>query len=104
MNAHPDSEFIRALQDKFIILTDTKQFTFPADKPNETIDYIAAYAKDSTAFTRISSKVLDEPAASDHRPIVTDIIFKQPASEIFHTEPYLQNPVGNGITVMWRCS
>lgn len=102
MNAHPDSEFIRALQDKFIILTDTKQFTFPADKPNETIDYIAAYAKDSTAFTRISSKVLDEPAASDHRPIVTDIIFKQPASEIFHTEPYLQNPVGNGITVMWQ--
>lgn len=35
MNAHPDSEFIRALQDKFIILTDTKQFTFPADKPDE---------------------------------------------------------------------
>lgn len=42
------------------------------------------------------------PAASDHRPIITDIIFNQPAGKIFRTEPYLQNPVGNGITVMWQ--
>ena len=102
MNAHPDSEFIQQLQKDFVILTDPKKLTFPADKPDETLDYIATYAKDTTAFTRISTRVLDEPAASDHRPVVTDIIFVQPAAKIFRTEPYLQNPVGNGITVMWQ--
>ncbi|RHJ85382.1 metallophosphoesterase [Parabacteroides sp. AM08-6] len=102
MNASPNSDFINALQKDFVLLTDSKQFTFPADKPTETIDYIAAYAKDTAAFTRISSRVWDEPMASDHRPVVTDIIFMQPAAKIFRTEPYLQNPVGNGITVMWQ--
>ena len=102
MNAHPGSEFIRQLQNDFVILTDTKKPTFPANNPDETIDYIAAYAKDTTAFTRISSRVWDEPAVSDHRPIITDIIFNQPVGKIFRTEPYLQNPVGNGITVMWQ--
>ena len=102
MNARPHSDFIRQLQNDFVILTDTRKPTFPADKPDETIDYIAAYAKDTIAFTRISSRVWDEPAASDHRPILTDIIFNQPAAKIFRTEPYLQNPVGNGITVMWQ--
>ena len=102
MNAHPDSEFIKALQKNFVLLTNTKQFTFPADKPDETIDYIAAYAKDTTVFTRISSRVPEEPVASDHRPVFTDIIFMQPADKIFRTEPYLQNPVNNGVTVMWQ--
>ena len=102
LNARPDSEFIRQLQRNFVLLTDRKQPTFPADKPNETIDYIAVYAPDTTAFTRISSQVCDEPVASDHRPILADIIFKQPAERIFRTKPYLQNPVGNGITVMWQ--
>lgn len=102
LNASPDSEVIQGLQKDFVILTNTKQFTFPASKPEETIDYIAAYAKDTTAFTCLSSAVLNEPLASDHRPIVTDLIFVQPAAKIFRTEPYLQNPVGNGITVMWQ--
>lgn len=101
-NAHPDSEVIKGIQNDFVILTNTKQPTFPADEPKETIDYIAVYAKDTTAFTRLSAWVVDEPAASDHRPVVTDIVFKQPAADIFRTEPYLQNPVNNGITVMWQ--
>lgn len=101
-NAHPDSEVIQEIQKDFVILTNTKLPTFPADKPDETLDYIAAYAKDTTAFTRLSAAVVDEPAASDHRPVVTEIVFTQPAAQIFRTEPYLQNPVGNGITVMWQ--
>ncbi len=75
MNAHPDSEFIRQLQHDFVVLTDTEKPTFPADKPDETIDYIATYAKDTASFIRISSRVWDEPVASDHRPVLTDIIF-----------------------------
>lgn len=102
MNAHPDSEFVKALQKNFVLLTNPKQLTFPADKPDVTLDYIAAYAKDTTVFTRISSYVPEESIASDHRPVVTDILFIQPAAKIFRTEPYLQNPVNNGITVMWQ--
>ena len=101
-NAHPDSEVIQEVQKDFVILTNTKQPTFPADEPTETIDYIAAYAKDTTAFTRLSTYVVNEPVASDHRPIVAEIAFMQPAAQIFRTEPYLQNPIGNGITVMWQ--
>lgn len=101
-NAHPESEFIKAMQKEFVILTNTKQPTFPADKPDETIDYIAVYAKDTTSFTRISTRVMDEPKASDHRPIVSDIIFVQPAAKIFAIKPYLQNPTGDGITLMWQ--
>ena len=102
MNAKPDSEFIKALQQHFVLLTNPKQFTFPASNPRETIDYIAAYAKDTTAFVRISSEVLDEPLASDHRPIVSDVIFVQPETNIFRTKPYLQNPAGDGVTIMWQ--
>lgn len=39
MNAHPDSEFIRQLKNDFVILTDMEKPTFPADKPDETLDY-----------------------------------------------------------------
>lgn len=101
-NAEPDSEVIQGIQKDFVILTNTKQPTWPADKPTDIIDYIAAYMKDTTAFTRLSAYVVNEPVASDHRPIVAEIAFMQPASQIFRTEPYLQNPVGNGITVMWQ--
>ena len=76
LNAHPDSEFIRQLQNDFVILTDPNELTFPADKPDETLDYIATFAKDTTTFTRISACVPDEPAASDHRPVVIDILLK----------------------------
>lgn len=102
MNAAPEDAFIRELQKDFVILTNTKIKTFPASTPRETLDYIAAFAKDTTVFVRLSAQVTDEPVASDHRPVVTDIVFKQPASRIFSTQPYLQNPVGNGITVMWQ--
>lgn len=102
MNAAPEDAFIRELQKDFVILTNTKIKTFPAHTPRETLDYIAAFAKDTTVFVRLSAQVPDEPVASDHRPVVTDIVFKQPASRIFRMQPYLQNPVGNGITVMWQ--
>lgn len=102
MNAAPEDAFIRELQKDFIILTNTKIKTFPAPTPRETLDYIAAFAKDTTVFVRLSTQVTDEPVASDHRPVVADIVFKQPVSRIFSTQPYLQNPVGNGITVMWQ--
>lgn len=102
MNAHPESAFIQALQKDFVLLTNPKKPTFPADEPNETIDYIAAYRPDTAAFVCTATQVWEEPVASDHRPVVADVIFSQPKDKIFRMKPYLQNPVGNGITVMWQ--
>lgn len=101
-NAEPESGMIREMQKDFKLLTGTKLPTWPADQPHDIIDYIAVSAKDTAAFTPLSAWVVNEPAASDHRPIVTDLILKQPADKIFRTQPYLQNPVGGGITVMWQ--
>lgn len=47
-------------------------------------------------------RVVNEPMASDHRPILVELRTAEKADKIFRTKPYLQNPVGNGITVMWE--
>ena len=73
MNDQPDSKFIQTLQQDFRILTDTKKPTFPSPAPTETIDYIAAWKPNAHGFAVLSAQVLDEPVASDHRPIVVKL-------------------------------
>lgn len=73
MNAEPDSEFIKGLQEDFRILSDTSQPTFPAPDPTETIDYIVVLKQNAERYTVTSSQVLDEPMASDHRPLIVDL-------------------------------
>lgn len=102
LNAVPESDFIKQLEKNFLIVTKPYGLTFPADKPEITIDYIAAYNRDKASFARYHSFVWDELVASDHRPIVADVILAHPVSDIFRTRPYLQNPMENGITVMWQ--
>lgn len=102
LNDGPESPFIKELQKDFQILTDTTQRTFPAPTPEETLDYIVALKRNSGGFAVISSKVLNEPMASDHRPVVVELRTAEKANRIFRTAPYLQNPIGNGITVMWE--
>ena len=102
MNAEPQSDFIKGLQKDFQILSNPKVPTFPAPKPEETLDYIVTLKNNAKGFAAISSKVQDEPVASDHRPLVVTLRTAEKAEKIFRTKPYLQNPVGNGITVMWE--
>lgn len=102
MNAHPDSEFIGELKKNFRIISHTKAATYPADRPDELLDYIAVHKKDSAIVTPVAARVVNEPLASDHRPITSTVIFRQPEEEIFRIAPYLQNPTDNGITVMWQ--
>jgi endonuclease/exonuclease/phosphatase family metal-dependent hydrolase len=46
-----------------------KYFTFPADKPDHRIDYVMCRpAKD---WQVVEVRVIDEPMASDHRPVLT---------------------------------
>lgn len=102
LNAAPDSPVMEMLQKDFLLLNNTKQFTFPANEPRECIDYIAAYKTDKIPFTTLRSWVVDEPVASDHRPVVADVRFQAAKEDIFYAAPYLQNPVDGGITVMWQ--
>ena len=102
MNAEPESDFIKELQKDFQLLSSPKQHTYPAPEPKETIDYIAALKSNANGFALISARVLNEPVASDHRPILVELRTAEKANKIFRTKPYLQNPVGNGITVMWE--
>ena len=102
MNAEPESGFIKELQKDFQILSNPKQHTFPAPDPKETIDYIATLKQNAKGFAVISAKVINEPMASDHRPILVELRTVEKADKIFRMKPYLQNPVGNGIAVMWE--
>ena len=102
MNAEPESDFIKELQKDFQILSNPKQHTYPAPEPKETIDYIATLKSNANGFALISAQVLHEPMASDHRPILVELRIAEKENKIFRTKPYLQNPVGNGITVMWE--
>ena len=69
LNDTPDSKFIKSLQQDFQILTNTKKPTYPAPEPKETIDYIAAWKENTDNFANLSTQVVEEPLASDHRPI-----------------------------------
>lgn len=72
-NAHPTSKVIKSFAKDFDILTDISENTFPADKPSETIDYIMVYKATNPEIVRVSSNVVNEPAASDHRPVVARV-------------------------------
>ena len=102
LNDTPNSKFIQALQEDFLILTNTKKPTYPAPKPKETIDYIAAWKGNTDNFANLSTQVVEEPLASDHRPLTVQLRMSMTASELFLTKPYLQNPVNNGMTIMWE--
>ncbi|MDR1098431.1 MAG: metallophosphoesterase [Tannerella sp.] len=109
LNATPESGVMNRLQKDFLLLNNIKNFTIPADKPAHCIDYIAYYTgrkegaeEKEKPFTVLSNRVVEEPVASDHRPVIVNIRFKAKQSEIFRTLPYLQNPADDGITVMWQ--
>ena len=102
LNDTPNSKFIQALQEDFLILTNTKKPTYPAPEPKETIDYIAAWKGNTDNFANLSAQVVEEPIASDHRPLSVQLRMSMKASELFLTKPYLQNPVNNGMTIMWE--
>lgn len=70
-NATPDSEFGRALGQTMQYLTDSTKCTFPADNPRMVIDYIVA--PHTQPVKVLHRDVIDEPMASDHRPIFVKV-------------------------------
>ena len=84
-NAQPNDEAIRNLKKDWTILSADK-FTFPAPEPTIRIDYICAadpqgkITSDEWLNATKNARVVDEPVASDHRPIALEIdmnVFKK---------------------------
>jgi len=77
MNSTPDSPFFAELLETFDVLNDVRIPTCPADKPNIAIDFIVV-AKDAHQKVKVKkSKVIAEPMASDHRPVVVKLKIKR---------------------------
>ncbi len=56
--------------------SDPAQKTFPAGHPKECIDYIWMYREKSTeAFHVKERRVIEAPAASDHRPVKVTVSY-----------------------------
>ncbi|MPN29071.1 hypothetical protein SDC9_176519 [bioreactor metagenome] len=72
LNSTPDGAAVKALRDAgFTVVNDAypDELTWPADQPELLLDYVAFYPAD--AFKVKEHFVVDDPASSDHRPVVT---------------------------------
>ena len=56
---------------KYFTINSGNDFTFPADAPTECIDYVATF--NNCPAKTIESVVVDEPEASDHRPLLVKL-------------------------------
>ena len=81
-NDKPISKLITNMKKDFSFMnaiTDTStSYTFPAGKPTSTIDYIASYGRVYRSVR--NRKVINEPVASDHRPVYLEVRFDTPTS------------------------
>jgi endonuclease/exonuclease/phosphatase family metal-dependent hydrolase len=68
LNATPDSRPLALLTPKWAIATGDKLLTIPSVKPAKQIDYVLH--RPAEAFKLVAVTVIDEPVASDHRPIL----------------------------------
>ena len=74
-NDEPGSRLIERIQGSFTILSNTNgkdilyptYLSFPADEPVKCLDYVAGFGQKVEGR---SSEVLNEPEASDHRPVL----------------------------------
>lgn len=76
LNAVPNSAPIKFLKKEWQILSNPKQPTSPSVNPLNTIDYIFGYTARGKTYARQKAEVVNEPIASDHRPLFADIRLK----------------------------
>jgi endonuclease/exonuclease/phosphatase family metal-dependent hydrolase len=71
-NCEPGSPPMRELSRVWTLASNADDSpTSPADKPTTKIDHVLV--KPSQRFRVVSAKVIDEPVASDHRPVVVKL-------------------------------
>lgn len=72
-NMEPESEEFLVLSENWNVLNNLKKNTFPSDNPDRCIDYIFVYSQWGKFVKLLQDCVLDEPIASDHRPLFVDV-------------------------------
>ena len=82
-NATPDSRPIREFEKEWKMPLGgpddaSRSVTFPAEKPDRWIDYIMYRPADKWEVVEV--RVLDEPVASDHRPVLAVLRLKNGGS------------------------
>ncbi len=71
-NSTPDSTVMQFLEQQWTIAAKTgNPLTFPADRPDREIDFILF--RPAGRFEVVESRVIDEPVASDHRPVLLEL-------------------------------
>jgi len=71
INARPGSPVVDLLLTEWEDTTPDEALTFPADTPDRKIDYILL--PQGHNWRVVHAEVIDEPMASDHRPIIVDL-------------------------------
>ncbi len=74
LNAQPDSQPIKTLEGLFKRSSIPNGFTIPEVNPNREIDFIMVNKRSNVQFG--NHTVIDEPYASDHRPLYVEISLK----------------------------
>lgn len=81
-NDEPSSALIKDLKTDFVFLNNlingSSAYTFPANNPKIIIDYVATYGKVVKRIRR--RQVLNEPLASDHRPVLVEVLMDLPSA------------------------
>lgn len=74
-NSRPGSEVMRHLATGWTeVEKGEDSFTFPSYAPDHEIDFVLF--RPASAFEIVAEEVLDEPVASDHRPVLVDLIVR----------------------------
>lgn len=77
-NSEPGSEVMRRISDAWGLLEKgADDLTFPSSAPNIEIDFFAI--RPAAAFRVVSQRLLDEPVASDHRPLFVELAWPTPS-------------------------
>ncbi|GEM_PF-1035734 len=69
LNSTPESPAIQLLRSRWFMTGETP-LTFPADKPDRRIDYIAV--SDPQKIRLVAAQVIDDGESSDHRPVIAE--------------------------------
>lgn len=75
LNAPPAAKETGILKQLFTDLTQASGPTFPADTPSVKLDYIMIYPRQR--YDSVSTRVIEETVASDHRPVVCELKIKE---------------------------
>ena len=77
LNAVPNSKEITNLLNDFTILNNPLTPTIPSSQPKKCIDYILVKKQSGINVNVIASEVVNEPVASDHRPVWVKVEVKR---------------------------